>query len=87
MLVSGAMAKPTDSCWVTVFHFANLLAGTLTPLAPTNERYRLMISSRAAMMTTGTIQNMLRLTRVNMAPSTSTLSASGSRNVPRVVVP
>ena len=85
--VSGAMAKPTDSCWVSVFNLAILLAGTLTPLAPTNVRYRLIASSRAAMMTTGTIQNTWLLTRKNIAPSTSTLSASGSRNAPTVVVP
>ena len=29
--VSGAIAKPTDNCWVNVFHLAILLAGTLTP--------------------------------------------------------
>ena len=45
-------------------------------------RYTLMISSRAAMMTTGTTQNTPLPTSVNIAPSTSTLSASGSRKAP-----
>ena len=63
------------------------LAGTLTPCEPTTVRYMLMTNSRTAMITTGTIQNTPLPTSVNIAPSTSTLSASGSRNAPERVVP
>ncbi len=45
------------------------------------------MTSRAVMMTTGNIQNTPRDTKVNIAPSTSTLSASGSRNAPERVMP
>ena len=43
-------AKPTASCWHSVLYLASLLAGTLTPFAPTNVRYTLITNSRAAMM-------------------------------------
>src|SRR5688572_18780639 len=85
--VSGSRANPTASCWASVLFLAILLAGTLTPFDPTTVRYMLMTNSRAAMITTGTTQNTPLPTSVNMAPSTSTLSASGSRNAPERVVP
>src|SRR4029077_11068713 len=85
--VGGAIAKPTDSCCVSVFNLAILLAGTLIPFAPTKVRYRLIANSRTAMIATGTIQYVSLLTRKNIAPSTSTLSANGSRNAPTVVEP
>ena len=46
-----------------------------------------MTTSRAAMIATGTIQNTPVLTSVNIAPSTRTLSASGSRKAPAAVGP
>ncbi len=46
-----------------------------------------MATSRTAMRATGTIQNRPAATRANKAPSTSTLSASGSRKAPERVVP
>ena len=61
-------------------HPAGRHADTLA--TPTTVRYTLMTSSRAAMIATGTIQNTPLPTSVNIAPSTSTLSASGSRNAP-----
>ena len=46
-----------------------------------------MPSSRTAMIATGTHQNVSLATSATMAPSTSTLSASGSRKAPLRVVP
>ena len=85
--VSGSRAKPTASCWASVLFLAIRLAGTLTPREPTTVRYMLMTNSRTAMMATGTIQNTPLPTSVNIAPSTSTLSASGSRKAPERVAP
>ena len=74
-------AGPASCSWPSV------LAGTLTPCDPTTVRYMLMTNSRTAMIATGTIQNTPLPTSVNIAPSTRTLSASGSRNAPDLVAP
>ena len=36
--VGGKRAKPTASCWKTVFSLATGVAGMLTPFAPANVR-------------------------------------------------
>ena len=47
----------------------------------------LITNSRTAMIATGRIQKTSAPTSVNIAPSTSTLSASGSRKAPDRVAP
>ena len=84
---SAAIAKPTAICWASVLLLASRLAGRLTPRAPTTLRYTLTMNSRAAMITTGTTQNTPLATSVNIAPSTRTLSASGSRKAPERLGP
>ncbi len=83
----GTNASPTATSWVTVFTFAHPVAGTARPRRTQYERKSWITSSRTVMRMTGTTAKRSDMTSAHMAPSTSTLSASGSRNAPERVVP
>ena len=85
--VSGRSANPTATSCTTVFTLAQCVAGTASPRRPQKLRNTLIVISRAAMIATGSHQNSPAATRAIMAPRTSTLSASGSRNAPERVAP
>src|SRR5262245_49375765 len=85
--VNGAIANATANCWVRVLTLAIRLAGTLTPREPNAMRYRLIVNSRAKMIATGTHQNVPTSISVTIAISTRNLSASGSMNAPKLVLP
>ena len=57
------------------------------PRRPANDRYTEMPTSRTATMMTGSHEKSPRSPSATKPPSTSTLSASGSRNAPERVVP
>ena len=66
--VSGRRAKPTANCWTTVLTLARLVAGTASPRRAQNERKAWMPSSRTAMITAGSHQNVPWATSATSAP-------------------
>src|SRR5262249_41478642 len=71
--------------WLTVFHFANRDAGTMTPTPAATARNPVTASSRP-MITTTIHASILSIRRSDTsAAATSSLSAIGSSSVPSVV--
>ena len=83
----GARHMPMAMSWTNVLNLAELRAGMEIPWRPATERYTLMAISRTAMTATGSHQMIPLATSATSAPSTTALSARGSRKAPERVVP